>query len=81
MSRGIIPEIEDLKRTFIRHPSMQHKVRFSASEAAGSVELGWHRGKQAGIHEAHLSLLKKFPLAAKYLLKKYRMNTDGTITL
>ncbi len=72
---------EDLQRNFVGHPLMQHKRRFSASEAAGSIELGWYRGKQCGIFDAYKTIRDKFPKAADYLLKCNQMNKRGDIVL
>jgi len=72
---------ESLQRHFVGHPLTQYKKRFSASDAAGSIELSWRRGEQSGIFQAYKDLRKKFPQAAKYLLEIKKMNKQGDIEL
>jgi hypothetical protein len=73
--------VQDIARNFIKHPLTQHKASFSASEAAGSVELAALRGEQNGRHEAYLAIKGKYPAAARALLKQFNMNDDGDIKL
>ena len=43
--------------------------------------LGWHRGKQAGLHSAYLTLKKYYPEAAKALIDAWGMDENGDIHL
>ncbi len=48
---------------------------------SADLELGFLRGKQAGIFKAYKDLKKKFPQAAQYLLNCNQMNKRGEIEI
>jgi hypothetical protein len=47
----------------------------------GSPATAWHRGHQAGIHDAYLTLKKAYPEAAEELRKAFGMTEDGSYIL
>ena len=74
--------IDDLRRKFVlANPLMQSRVKFSCNEAAGSIVLGFHRGRQSGVYDSYRTLQKKFPKAATALLSAYSMDDEGTVTM
>lgn len=72
--------IGQLKRQFIVDPSLQAKVRFSATDAEGSTVLAWHRGRLAGVYDAYLTLKEEHPRIAKKLRETFGMSEDGSIS-
>ena len=71
--------VGDVRRQFISAPVLQHRMSFSPSQAAGGVSLAWHRGHQAGVHDAYLTLKKDHPRAAFELREAFGMSEDGAI--
>jgi hypothetical protein len=72
----------DLRRRFIHPvPRQQAGIKFSASDAAGCIELAWLRGQQTGIHDAYLAIRREHPEAADFLLERFRMSKDGNYRL
>lgn len=72
---------QDIRRHYIPHPLMRHKVRTSPSEAAGNATLGWYRGHHGGVYSAYLTLRKQFPKAANALLEAFGMDKTGAMGL
>ncbi|KKL46733.1 hypothetical protein LCGC14_2342590 [marine sediment metagenome] len=58
------PEIEDIRRQFIRHPLHQSKIGVSASQAAGAAELAYRRGRMQGATDVYRFILKHHPRIA-----------------
>lgn len=54
---------------------------YSRGRGVHSQSLGWHRGRQAGIHSAYLTLQKAYPKAAAALIEAFGMDKDGVIQL
>ena len=73
--------IDDIKRKFIKHPHFQSRVRTSPSQVVGNAEISFYRGRHAGVHDAYLTIKKKYPDAAKALLRAYGMDEEGHIAL
>lgn len=72
---------KDLRRKFVGHPRLQSKKKISAADAAGSISLGFLRGRHAGVFDSYKTLRKAFPKAAQALLDAYGMNKKGEILL
>lgn len=77
-------QVEDGTRDLIHHfiaPDRRFQSRrsFSASEAKGSIKLGWYRGHHSGIYDASRVIKEQFPQAAEALLEHFNMNEDGSI--
>lgn len=68
--------IGDLRKQFVGPPQLQARRRFSASSGSGAVTVGWYRGQSYGLTQAYNVLKKKYPDAAKYLLKCYGVYID-----
>jgi uncharacterized protein YcaQ len=73
--------IADIRREYIKHPLLQHRVKTSANSTVGSAALAWHRGHQAGVFDSYRTLKQKYPTAAKALLLSYGMDSKGSISL
>lgn len=41
----------------------------------------WYRGHQEGVYEAYLSIVRKYPIPAKVILKLFGMDINGNIRL
>lgn len=48
---------------------------------SGAPELGYLRGQQGGVHDAYRAIRRKYPEAARFLLKKFKMKPNGDIVL
>jgi hypothetical protein len=54
--------------------------RAKEAQSRGLHNLGFMRGEQSGIYGAYKAIRRKYPDAAAYLLKRFGMNKDGSIT-
>ena len=68
-----------------QHPDLQRQipVKLRAAVAftspSGVPEVASRRGWHMGIHEAYLVLVKKYPIAARYLLRHFHMTAKGDL--
>lgn len=60
-------------------PSARWNKAYPASW--GDVAVGWHRGHQAGIHSAYLTLKKHYPNAARQLIEAFSMDEKGVVSI
>ncbi len=44
-----------------------------------SQSLGWHRGHQAGLHDAFLTVNQRYPRVAKQLREAFGLDEDGSM--
>lgn len=72
--------LKDLKGQFKSpDPRFQTRRRFSVDTITGSLEIAFLRGYQFGIHDAYKKIRRKYPDAAKKILKSFSMRKDGSI--
>ncbi len=57
-------------------------ARWRGNKSSGSdASLAWYRGHQAGIHDAFLTIKKRYPRVAKQLREAFGMEENGSIIL
>lgn len=65
------------KRFYSPDAEIQARKSISPSEAVGSAELAYYRGRDAGIFDAYLTLRQVYPEAANALLKAFNMRYEA----
>ena len=61
-------------------PGISQRV-WAKGRNAGGCGVSWHRGRQAGLHDAILTVAQKYPRVAKQLADAYGIDKKGNITL
>jgi len=56
-------------------------ARWNRKLMGGEPHLAWYRGHQAGVHDAVLTIQKRYPGVAKQLREAFEMREDGAIEL
>ena len=74
--------ISDFKRDFTREDAvLQAKIRVSPANLIGAAELAARRGWQTGVFDVYEAIKQDHPEAAQAILKEFRMDADGNITM